>query len=129
MGMTEVQEWLVTHRPAMARHGLGIVLVLVGLHKAVNPGIWASYVAPQFYGLGLDWTMLMQYSSVVEAGIGLGLMSGWYRRLFSLLAIASILVVVLNLVIAGSFVDLIIRDVGLLMLSLIVLADAFDERQ
>lgn len=129
MDVMELQGWLAAHRPAIMRYGLGLVLVLVGLHKAVSPGIWASYVAPQFYGFGLDWTLLMQYSSIVEAGIGIGLVSGRYRRLFSVLAVGSILVVVLNLVIAWSFFDLIIRDLGLLVLALAVLADAVDERQ
>lgn len=129
MKLMEIQEYLIGRQADIARYGLGIVLVLVGVHKLFEPGIWASYVAPQFYGFGLDWTALMQYSSIVEAGIGFGLLSGRYRRTFSALAAVSILAVVLNLVLAWSFFDLIIRDLGLLVLSLVVLADALEQGQ
>lgn len=105
------------------------MLIGIGFHKYVAPSIWASYVAPQFYATGLPWTALMQYSSIVEAGIGVGLLSGRYRRLFASLAVLSILVVVINLVIAWSFFDLILRDIGLLALSVVVLLDAMDEGQ
>lgn len=129
MEMMELQERLVGRQADIARYGLGLVLVFVGVHKLFSPGIWASYVAPQLYGLGLDWTALMQYSSIIEAGIGFGLLSGRYRRTFSALAAVSVLVVVLNLVLARSFFDLIIRDLGLLVLAIVVLADAIEERQ
>lgn len=129
MDLPDVIHRAARHRAAIARYGLGLMLVGIGVHKYVAPSIWASYVAPQFYATGLPWTTLMQYSSIMEAGIGLGLLSGQYRRLFASLAVISILVVVVNLVLAWSFFDLILRDIGLLVLATVVFLDAVDEGQ
>lgn len=107
------------------RVGVGLLLLLAGLHKLVAPDVWSAYYAPLF--LDLDPTGLagsaatMQAGGLGEAVFGLLILADRYASIVAALAALSLLAVVLNLAVlalqTGEAVDVLIRDVGLTLMA------------
>jgi len=116
--------------PALARWGLGAMLLAAGVHKLLDPGAWAVYV--------VDWlapllvvspVAFMLLNGCLEIGFALLLLFGdRFTAVAASVAVASLAATIgyLGVVWAstGQFGDVIARDVGLLGLALAVLADA-----
>lgn len=111
------------HRaPAALRVGLGLVILLEGAHKLVAPEVWAAYAAP-WVELLWPWPMVptMVANGVVEVGFGLALLVDRFTTFAAAVVAVSIVFVVVNLatigLASGAFVDVAIRDVGLVALA------------
>ncbi|MFB6353120.1 MAG: DoxX family membrane protein [Halobacteriales archaeon] len=108
--------------PAVLRVGLGLVILLEGAHKLVEPAVWAAYAAPW---VELLWPApmvpTMVVNGVVEVGFGLALLADRYTAAAATVVALSIAFVVVNLatvgLTTGAFVDVAIRDVGLVALA------------
>ncbi|MFB6242201.1 MAG: DoxX family membrane protein [Candidatus Nanosalina sp.] len=105
------------------RTGLGGMIVLSGIHKLLNPAVWASYIAPVFAEvmgkIGMAPSLFMQFNGVFELLFGTAILFDRYTTLSSSLVTLSLAAIVVNLGVAGlGYTDIIIRDLGLLMLSL-----------
>jgi len=105
-----------------ARVGLGLTILLAGLHKLVDPGAWALYlVAPLPALLPTSPVEFMLINGVLEPPFALALLADRYTTpaaafvALSLAATAAYLAVV-GLT-RGLFVDVLIRDVGLFALA------------
>lgn len=114
---------------ALARIGLGAMLVLAGVHKLLAPEAWAVYVT--------DWLapwllvsprLFMLANGPPEILVGGLLLADRYVAPATVVAAVSLPATVLSLaavaVTDGLFVDVLIRDVGLTALAWVVLLDA-----
>ncbi|MDY6766208.1 MAG: DoxX family membrane protein [Candidatus Nanohaloarchaea archaeon] len=115
------------------RVGLGMMVVLAGVHKLVNPTIWSSYIAPwaltvlQMAGIPAD--LFMRANGVVETVAGLAILGNRYTTVAAGLISLSLLGIVINMVTAGgAFLDVLIRDIGLLALAVGVTLLAAERR-
>ena len=108
--------------PVVPRVGLGIVIVLEGVHELVAPSVWAAYAAPWVLALWpAPMVPPMVASGAAEVGFGLALVADRYTTLSATVVAASIAFVVVNLatigLASGRFVDVALRDVGLVALA------------
>ncbi|PSP55558.1 DoxX family protein [Halobacteriales archaeon QS_1_67_19] len=108
--------------PAVARVGLGVVILAAGLHKFVAPGAWAVYLAPVFadrWPVALDLTMVV--FGATELPVALALLADRWTAIAAGIVAVSMLGTVGNLAIAwaqtGQFADVLIRDAGLFVLA------------
>lgn len=105
------------------RGGLGFGILLAGLHKLIAPAAWHTYLAPPFAALwptgllSLDVSfILFGVSEILFGGL---LLADWHTPTIALLTALSLAGVVVNLVVAMAVgkpvVDIMIRDIGLMM--------------
>lgn len=107
------------------RVGLGVVILLAGAHKLVAPGVWTAYAAPWVSALWPDALVSMEAAMVLNGAIevlfGLALVAGVYPAIAAGIVALSMAAVVVNLLTGaattGEHVDVLIRDVGLVVLA------------
>lgn len=107
------------------RGGLGIVILLAGVHKVVAPAIWHAYLAPPFVEiwptaiLPLDPVFVL--FGVSEILFGLLLLADWHTPTVAVLTALSLAGVIVNLglgvALGEPYVDVLIRDIGLTLLA------------
>lgn len=115
------------------RVGLGVVILLAGLHKLVAPAVWSDYLAPIF---AMHWPVSLTLTMVVfgfsELPFGLLLIIDRYTLAAAAIVALSMAGTIVNLIIAalqtGRFVDILIRDFGLLILALGVVLVEIEKR-
>ncbi|MDY6789358.1 MAG: DoxX family membrane protein [Candidatus Nanohaloarchaea archaeon] len=105
------------------RSGLGLMILLSGVHQLVNPTLWTSYIAPVFANLmnqtGISGAIFMQVNGVFEILFGVALVMDRYTTLAAGLVTVSMAGIIVNLGLAGAgYIDIIVRDIGLLLLAL-----------
>lgn len=107
----------------VARLGLGVTLVLAGVHKLLAPAAWTVYVTDWLAPwLVVSPVAFMLANGIVEVGFGATLIADWRTGLVagvtavSLSATAGYLALV-GLLEGGPFVDVFVRDVGLAALA------------
>lgn len=118
---------------AVLRVGLGVVVLLAGLHKVVAPEPWGAYLAPP---LAARWPVPVDATMVAfglsEVPVGLLLVADRYAALAAAVVAVSMLGVVANLAlgaVAGErVVDVLVRDLGLFVLATGVTLRAAGER-
>lgn len=107
------------------RVGLGAVILLAGAHKLVAPGVWTKYAAPWVTDVWpesfLSFALAMRVNGAIEVGFGVALLAGVYTTVAAGIVAVSLLGVVVDLlagaVLTGKYVDVLIRDIGLLALA------------
>lgn len=106
----------------LLRVGLGVVILLAGLHKLVDPGAWGTYLAPAFaerWPVSVEFSMLL--FGVSELPFGLALIVGAYTTLSAAVVAVSMLGVLVDLGIlwlqTGAGLDVAVRDLGLFVLA------------
>lgn len=114
----------------LARLAFGAVLLLSGVHKLLDPGAWAVYVADRLVPwLVVSPVVVVLLDGVLEVGFGLALLTDRFTAVAvaaaSLTATAGYLLVVW--VRSGRFGDVAVRDVGLAGLAWAVLVEAMRE--
>lgn len=105
------------------RIGLGVVILLAGLHKLAEPAVWVPYLAPLF---AVRWPISIELTMVVfglsELPVGIALVIDRYTTVASAIVALSMIGTVLNLAIAvfqtGRFIDILIRDLAVLVLAI-----------
>ena len=108
------------------RIGLSVVIFLAGAHKLVAPDVWTRYAAPWVTALWPDsivsFELVMMANGVFELLFGVTLIAGFYTTIVSGVITLSLLAVVFDLatgaILTGKFVDILIRDLGLVALAL-----------
>lgn len=108
------------------RIGLGLVLLLGGVHKVVAPEVWTVYAAPWVRALWpeslLTLSTAMRLNGLVEVGFGAVLIAGVYTPIAAgivALSLVGVLVDLLSVALtSGRFVDVLLRDLGLLVLAI-----------
>jgi hypothetical protein len=113
----------------VARLGLGVMLVLAGVHKLLAPAVWAVYVTDWLAPwLVVSPRLFMLANGPPEVLVGALLLADRYVAPATAVAAVSLPVTVLYLAVVaatdGRFVDVLIRDVGLAALAWVVLLDA-----
>ncbi len=116
----------------LARLGLGLTILLAGVHKLLAPGVWAGYV--------VDWAQplvvvsprtFMLLNGPPEVLVGALLLVDRYTTLAATVVAVSLAATVTYLAAAtvtgASFATAIVRDVGLLGLAASVLVAAARE--
>ncbi|MBX0324852.1 DoxX family membrane protein [Halomicroarcula sp. F13] len=108
------------------RISLGAVIFLAGAHKLVAPDAWTKYAAPWVTALWpesiVSFELVMMANGVFELLFGVALIAGFYMTIVAGVITLSLLAVVFDLVtgviLTGKFVDILIRDPGLVALAL-----------
>jgi len=108
--------------PTVARLLLGLVLLWFGYHELVQPGLWTGYVpvlsptshAAEVLVLAHGWALLV---------LAVALLAGVAPRLAAAVAAVLLLEIVISLAVTG-LSDLVLRDVGVLGLSIAVTGGA-----
>jgi uncharacterized membrane protein YphA (DoxX/SURF4 family) len=133
-GLAGFERRLAAHAPAtdaVARVGLGAVILLAGVHKLVDPGAWTVYVTGWLAGLlPVSPTTFMLLNGVLEPPFAVALLAGRYTALAAAFVALSLAATVLYLgvvaVASGRFVDVLIRDLGLVALAVVVAVRSAD---
>lgn len=119
----------------VARVGLGLMVLLAGIHKLAAPAVWAAYVTDWLAPLlVVSPVVFMLVNGVLEVGFGLAIVADRLTVVTAGVAAVSLsatvgylaLVAVLE---GGLYLDILIRDVGLAALAWAVVADAFGRGQ
>lgn len=106
-----------TDQSAMAyqilRLGFTVAPILFGLDKFLNlMANWTEYL-PAFVTDAVNGSVVMGIVGVIEIAAGLGV---WFRpRIFATVVAAWLGLIIVTLVIAGGFLDVALRDFGLLL--------------
>jgi hypothetical protein len=106
-----------TDQSAMAyqilRLGFTVAPILFGLDKFLNlMADWTEYL-PAFVTDAVNGSVVMAIVGVIEIAAGLGV---WFRpRIFATVVAAWLGLIIVTLVIAGGFLDVALRDFGLLL--------------
>jgi uncharacterized membrane protein YphA (DoxX/SURF4 family) len=113
--------------PTVARLLLGAVLAWFGYHELVAPGLWTGYVP------ALSPTSRLAEIGVLAHGFVLlllaaALLAGIAPRLAAGIAALLLLEIVCSLWATGGLSDLVLRDVGVLGLSIALLGRHADQR-
>lgn len=113
---------------ALARLGLGSMLVLAGIHKLLDPGAWTLYVTDWLVPwLVVSPTLFMLLNGVLEVLFGGLLLADRFVVGSSFVAAVSLPATIAYLAVVGVtdgvFVDVLVRDVGLAALAWVVLLD------
>ena len=116
---------------ALARWGLGLMLVLAGVHKLIAPEAWAVYVTDWLAPwLVVSPRLFMLLNGPPEILVGGLLLADRYVAPATAVAAVSLPATVAYLAVvavtSGAFVDVLIRDVGLTALAWVVLLDALE---
>lgn len=107
----------------LARVGLGLVILLAGIHKLLAPEAWAVYVVSPFDRLlPVTPVEFMLLNGVLEPPFALALLVDRYTVFAAGFVTLSLVATVAYLSVAafltgGAFVDVIVRDVGLAALA------------
>jgi len=108
---------------------LGVTAFLAGLDKFFNLlAVWPKYLSPAVVGLlPVSPETAMYVVGVIEMIVGLALL-GPFTRIASLVACAWLLAIAANLVLAGGFLDVAVRDVVMAIAAgaLFLLTDAHE---
>ena len=93
------------------RIGLGAVPFLAGLDKFFNLLTnWEMYLSPQIQRLlPVSGTTFMHIVGVIEMVVGLAILTRW-TRLGSYVAMLWLVLIALNLIATGGFLDVAVRD-------------------
>lgn len=100
----------------LLRVGFTVAPILFGLDKFFNVMTdWVDYL-PAFVTDAVDGGVVMGVVGVIEIVAGLGV---WFRpRIFAHVVAAWLALIIVTLVIAGGFLDVALRDFGLLLAAL-----------
>lgn len=107
----------------LARIGLGVVILLAGVHKLVAPEAWAIYVVSPFDRLlPMTPVAFMLLNGLLEPPFALALLADRYTVFAAAFVTVSLVATVAYLAVAalltgGAFVDVLVRDVGLAALA------------
>lgn len=107
----------------LSRIGLGVVILLAGVHKLLAPEAWAVYLVPPFDRLVIvSPVQFMLLNGVLEPPFALALILDRYTTFAAAFVTVSLSVTIVYLAIAavltdGAFVDVLIRDIGLAALA------------
>jgi len=124
---------VATRAPApatLARAGLGLMILLAGVHKLAAPGAWAVYVTDWLAPwLVVSPVTFMLVNGVLEVGFGAALIADRFTAVSAAVAAVSLTATIgylglVALVEGGLFLDVLVRDVGLAALAWAVLVEA-----
>ena len=105
--------------PPVTRVLLGVVLAWFGYHELVSPGLWTGYV-PVLSPTSSGAEVLVLMHGWVLLVLAVALVAGVAPRLAAAVAALLLLEIVISLTASHGFSDLVLRDVGVLGLSLSV---------
>ena len=117
---------------AVARVGMGAMLVLAGAHKLLDPVSWAAYVVAWLEPLlVVTPVQFMLVNGVLELGFGAALVADRYTTVAATVAAVSLAATTLYLLVVGLtqggvFLDVMVRDVGLTALATAVLVQSVE---
>ena len=113
-------------RHLLLRFCLGFILIWFGIQQVLNPGQWAGFI-PE---------IISSYSPVGDIGLifvhgvlltvaAIGISAGLFPKTASLLAAILMLEIIVVLSVKGDNAGLIVRDIGLLVMALVLALDQF----
>ncbi|MFC7021399.1 MULTISPECIES: DoxX family membrane protein [Haloarcula] len=116
----------------LARVGLGVMLLLAGAHKLLDPASWAAYVVAWLEPwLVVTPVRFMLANGVLELGFGAALIADRHTTAAAAVGAVSLAATTLYLLVVGVtqggvFLDVMVRDVGLTALAAAVLVRSLE---
>ena len=114
-------EKIKPYSPILVRYGIGLVFLLMGLDQLIHADWWTSYF-PTNLPFNIPVTSAVFYNGIFDTAIGALLIIGFLTRIISLIASLHLISVIYFL----GYNDISIRDIGLLLAALSVLANGSD---
>lgn len=116
----------------VARVGLGVMFLLVGVHKLLDPATWTTYVVDWLVPLlVVSPTTFMLLNGALEVGFAVAFLADRWTGPLAAVAAVSLAATAGYLAVVGLteglFWDVFARDVGLAALALAVLAHEFED--
>ncbi len=105
----------------LARVILGLVLAWFGYHELVVPKLWTGYIPVLSPSSEISQLLVLAHGVVLSV-LAIGLIAGIAPRLLAAVAAIVMLEIVTSLIITAGLSDLVLRDIGVLGLSLSVMA-------
>ncbi len=105
----------------LARVILGLVLAWFGYHELVVPKLWTGYIPVLSPSSEISQLLVLAHGVVLSV-LAIGLIAGIAPRLLAAVAAVVMLEIVASLIITAGLSDLVLRDIGVLGLSLSVMA-------
>ncbi|MDE1767948.1 MAG: hypothetical protein KGH62_01125, partial [Candidatus Micrarchaeota archaeon] len=109
-------------RHMVARLSLAVVFVGIGIWEIAQPSYWAMYV-PGFVSALIRTNTFVMLHGITLLVIGLAVVLGAYLRIASGLAVLIMLSIVVDLTVTFGFDDIVIRDLGILLIALALFFD------
>jgi uncharacterized membrane protein YphA (DoxX/SURF4 family) len=118
--------WAGTWCPTVSRVLLGVVLAWFGYHELVSPGLWTGYVPGFAPGSSFAEVLVLAHGWALLI-LAVALIAGIAPRLAAAVTALLLLEIVIALAVSHGLSDLVLRDVGVLGLSLAVVGQT-DQR-
>jgi len=122
--MDNINYQLIRH--LLLRFCLGFILVWFGIQQVISPSEWAHLVPETMSShspIGDIGLIFVHGALLTMAAIGISV--GLFPKSSSLLAAALLLEIIVVLLIGGDSSGLIVRDIGLLVMALVLALDQF----
>jgi uncharacterized membrane protein YphA (DoxX/SURF4 family) len=109
-------------RHLLGRIGVAMVFTIFGAWEIMKPAPWANYLPPFLATVGNPLTLITIHGAVMII-VGLAILTGFYLRIFAILAAIIILTIIITLIFLTGYADIVVRDTGLFFLVLSVAID------
>jgi hypothetical protein len=109
----------------LARLGLAFCFLGFGIWELVAPRLWTAYL-PSYLSTFHPIALILIHGAVLTFA-ALGVLSGWRPKFFTALAALVLFDICLEVFLQDGFTDVFIRDIGLLLFTLGLTAEAWQK--
>lgn len=114
--------WASAARHLLLRLAIAFVFLSFGIWELIDPQYWVGFIPGWTMVLGPAVTIAMLHGAVLVL-VGLAVLLGLWLRWSALLASLMLLEICLGLLLSSGFSDLLVRDVGLLLVAVALIFD------
>ena len=107
-----------------SRVAVAFAFLSFGIWEIIAPNLWILYV-PAYASAILDAKLLVFLHGIALVVIALGVLSGYYSKIFTALAALMMLKIVVELILADGWTETLIRDITILLFMVGLLVDAW----
>ncbi len=103
-------------RHLLTRIAVALVFIVFGTWELTNPGPWIAFLPPAAIALLGGKTAVLLHGAVMVA-IGLAVLSGFYLRIFAVIAALMMLAIIGSLLYLTGYIDIVVRDSAIFLLA------------
>ena len=109
-------------RHLITRIAVALVFITFGIWEITDPKYWAAFM-PAFVAGILSPSTAVLIHGILLLAIGAALLTGFYLRIASALAVIMLLLIVLSLMYLTGYIQIVIRDTAIMLLALSIFFD------
>lgn len=119
-GRMRVKKEYVRH--LLTRIGVALVFITFGIWEMTDPKYWSAFLPAFVAGVISPPTAILIHGILLLA-IGTAILTGFYLRIASALAVIMLILIVLSLMYLTGYIQIVIRDTAILLLALSIFFD------